>query len=44
MGWRVLVMDCRGRPRQLTVVVKAVQTLQYWIRDSFGVDRVVIGL
>ncbi len=42
-GWRVLAMDFRGKPRQLTAVVKAVQTLQYWIRDSFGTDRAVTG-
>ncbi len=34
--WRVLTADFRGRPRQLTTVVKAIQTLQYMIRDPFG--------
>lgn len=33
--WRVLTCDFRGHPRQLTMVVKAVQTLQYLIRDPF---------
>lgn len=42
-GWRVLAMDFRGKPRQLTAVVKAVQALQYWIRDPFGTDRAVTG-
>jgi hypothetical protein len=39
--WRVLTCDFRGRPRQLTTVVKAVQALQYLIRDPFtaaGID------
>ena len=31
----VLTCDFRGRPRQLTAIVKAVQTLQYLIRDPF---------
>lgn len=35
-GWRVLTCDFRGRPRQLTAIVKAVQALQYLIRDPFG--------
>jgi hypothetical protein len=34
--WRVLTADFRGQPRQLTTVVKAIQTLQYMIRDPFG--------
>jgi len=34
--WLVLASDFRGRPRQLTTVVKAVQALQYLIRDPFG--------
>jgi hypothetical protein len=34
--WRVLACDFRGHPRQLTTVVKAVQTVQYLIRDPFG--------
>ena len=38
--WRVLACDFRGNPRQLTTVVKAVQTLQYLIRDPFGTDRI----
>jgi hypothetical protein len=32
----VLTCDFRGRPRQLTPIVKAVQVLQYLIRDPFG--------
>ncbi|WP_372451891.1 transposase family protein [Catellatospora tritici] len=35
-SWRVLACDFRGRPGQLTTVVKAVQALQYLIRDPFG--------
>jgi hypothetical protein len=38
-SWRVLINDFRGRPRQLTAVVKAVQALQYMIRDPFGTAR-----
>jgi len=38
-SWRVLTNDFRGRPRQLTPVVKAIQTLQYMIRDPFGTAR-----
>lgn len=34
--WKVLANDFRGNPRQITTVVKAVQTLQYLIRDPFG--------
>jgi len=37
--WRVLTCDFRGSPRQLTTVVKAVQTLQYLIRDPFSTGR-----
>jgi hypothetical protein len=33
--WKVLTNDFRGRPRQLTPIVKAVQALQYLIRDPF---------
>ncbi|HZM84321.1 MAG TPA: transposase family protein [Candidatus Limnocylindrales bacterium] len=36
--WRILANDFRGDPRRLTVVVKAVQALQYLIRDPFGRD------
>jgi hypothetical protein len=36
--WRILANDFRGDPRQLTVVVKAVQALQYMIRDPFRRD------
>jgi hypothetical protein len=39
--WKVLANDFRGSPRQITTAVKAAQTLQYWIRDPFGVDSVV---
>lgn len=38
--WRVLTNDFRGRPRQLTTVVKAVQALQHLIRDPFGTRRI----
>jgi hypothetical protein len=38
-SWRVLTNDFRGRPRQLTPIVKAIQTLQYLIRDPFGTVR-----
>ncbi|HET8658938.1 MAG TPA: transposase family protein [Micromonosporaceae bacterium] len=41
--WRVLTYDFRGRPRQLTTVVKAVQALQYMIRDPFGTAGVGTG-
>jgi hypothetical protein len=41
--WRVLTCDFRGRPRQLTTVVKAIQTLQYLIRDPFGTAGVGTG-
>jgi len=37
--WLVLTRDFRGNPRQLTAVVKAVQTLQYLIRDPFDTGR-----
>ena len=40
--WRVLANDFRGSPRRITVIVKAVQTLQYLIRDPFGSARTVI--
>jgi hypothetical protein len=39
--WRVLANDFRGNPRQITTIVKAVQTLQYLIRDPFGSARAV---
>ncbi|WP_302563249.1 hypothetical protein [Catellatospora tritici] len=32
----MLGSDFRGRPGQLTAVVKAVQALQYLIRGPFG--------
>lgn len=38
--WRVLTRDFRGRPRQLTAIVKAVQALQYLIRDPFDTTRI----
>lgn len=38
--WKVLTCDFRGRPRQLTAVVKAIQALQYLIRDPFGTVRI----
>jgi hypothetical protein len=34
--WKILTNDFRGRPRQLTPIVKAIQTLHYLIRDPFG--------
>jgi len=37
--WKVLASDFRGSPRQVTTVVKAVQALQYMIRDPFGTAR-----
>jgi hypothetical protein len=39
--WRVLAIDFRGSPRQLTMIVKAVQALQYMIRDPFRPARTV---
>ena len=39
--WRVLAIDFRGNPRQITRIVKAVQALQYLIRDPFGSARTV---
>jgi DDE superfamily endonuclease len=41
--WRVLACDFRGHPRQLTTVVKAIQTVQYLIRDPFGTVGVGTG-
>lgn len=38
---RVLANDFRGNPRRITLIVKAVQTLQYLIRDPFGPARTV---
>jgi hypothetical protein len=32
----VLTCDFRGRPGQLTAIVKAIQALQYLIHDPFG--------
>ncbi|MDT0468380.1 transposase family protein [Streptomyces gibsoniae] len=37
-GWKVLACDFRGSPHQITVIVKAVLTLQYLIRDPFGLN------
>ena len=37
----ILANDFRGNPRQITTIVKAVQTLQYLIRDPFGSARAV---
>jgi hypothetical protein len=39
--WKVLTNDFRGSPRQITTIVKAVQTLQYWIRDPFNTAETV---
>lgn len=41
--WRVLACDFRGHPRQLTTVVKAIQTVQYLIRDPFGTNSTGTG-
>jgi len=41
--WKVLACDFRGRPRQLTPIVKAIQALQYLIRDPFGTARIGTG-
>ena len=40
-SWRVLANDFRGNPRRITTIVKAVQALQYLIRDPFGPARTV---
>lgn len=40
--WKVLACDFRGSPTQITTAVKAVQTLQYWIRDPFGTTITVL--
>jgi hypothetical protein len=37
--WKVLANDFRGDPRQITTIVKAVQTLQYLIREPFSPAR-----
>ena len=37
--WKVLANDFRGNPRRITRIVKAVQTLQYLIRQPFGPAR-----
>ena len=39
--WKVLANDFRGNPRRITRIVKAVQALQYLIRDPFGPARPV---
>ena len=39
--WKVLANDFRGNPRRITRIVKAVQALQYLIRDPFGPTRPV---
>ena len=41
--WRVLTSDFRGDPQRLTMVVKAIQALHYWIRDPFGAHHTVTG-
>jgi hypothetical protein len=38
--WLVLTRDFRGRPRQLTAIVKAVQAVQYMIRDPFSIHGI----
>ena len=40
--WKVLANDFRGRPHQITGIVKAVQALQYLIRDPFGPARTAV--
>lgn len=42
--WRVLANDFRGNPRGLTPIVKAVQAVQYMIRDPFSRPQSVIEL
>jgi hypothetical protein len=37
--WKVLAGDYRGSPTQITMIVKAVQAVQYMIRDPFGTAR-----
>jgi hypothetical protein len=39
--FKVLAGDFRGSPTQITLAVKAVQTLQYWTRDPFGATETV---
>jgi DDE superfamily endonuclease len=39
--WKVLASDFRGRPQQITAIVKAVQALQYLIREPFGPARTI---
>jgi hypothetical protein len=39
--WKVLANDFRGSPRRITRIVKAVQALQYLIRDPFGPAQTV---
>ena len=34
--WKILASDFRGNPRRITPIVKAVQALQYLIRDPFS--------
>jgi hypothetical protein len=34
--WRVLASDFRASPTQITLAVKAIQTLQHWTRDPFN--------
>jgi hypothetical protein len=40
-GQKVLAGDFRGSPTQITLAVKAVQTLRYWTRDPFGTTGTV---
>lgn len=39
--WKVLACDFRGSPTQITLAVKAVQTLQHWTRDPFDTNETV---
>ena len=37
--FKVLANDFRGSPTQITLAVKAIQTLQHWSRDPFTRTR-----
>jgi hypothetical protein len=41
--WKILAQDFRGNPHQITQIVKAIQALQYMVRDPFGRDSAVMG-
>jgi hypothetical protein len=40
--FKVLARDFRGSPTQITTVVKAIQTLDYWTRDPFTLAELVM--